>query len=204
MTTASPLAAGTGCKPTGSPTVRRKTSTPTTMDPSVFERAEHALCDHLRADGLTAEVVHRDSWFRAIIVTGEGEDDQVTVDLGYDYRANPPVRVDGIGPVLDVEDVVTGKVRAFYDRGVERDYSDIDSILTSERWTVADLYDKATGLFPGITREEFADRLNKADTLDPDEYAAIGISPTDLIALQRRLTAAGKTVTDPDDGNTKK
>lgn len=60
----------------------------------------------------------------------------------------PPIIIEDLGPVLDVEDIVTGKVRAFVDRGVERDYSDIASILNTHRWTIQDLYAKARSVFP--------------------------------------------------------
>ncbi len=81
--------------------------------------------------------------------------------LGYDYRQNPPVHVNGVGPVLDVEDIVTGKVRAFWTRGAERDFYDIDGILASDKWTIQNLYDKIAGLRPdeillrGAVKEEF-------------------------------------------------
>ncbi|MGH4001386.1 MAG: nucleotidyl transferase AbiEii/AbiGii toxin family protein, partial [Pseudonocardiaceae bacterium] len=110
------------------------------MDVEVFAAAEQALCARLEAAGLSTEVAGRNDWFRAILVTGASPDERVVVDLAYDYRAKPPIVVEGVGPVLDVEDIVTGKVRAFVDRGVERDYSDIASILNIRRWTVHDLY----------------------------------------------------------------
>lgn len=95
--------------------------------------------------------------------------------------------MEGIGPVLDVEDIVTGKVRAFVDRGVERDYSDIASILSTRRWTIHDLYAKARSVFPDITKQQFATRLTGADRLDPEEYAAIGIGPAAFARLRQHL-----------------
>lgn len=68
------------------------------MDPEVFAAAERALCDRIEAAGLTARVVGTNDWFRAVVVSGEGADEQVVIDLAYDYRANPPVIVEGIGP----------------------------------------------------------------------------------------------------------
>lgn len=164
------------------------------FDPAVFERAERALIALVEADGLTARVVKQEDVFRAILVTGE-DGEQVVVDLGYDYRENPPVRVKGIGPVLDIEDIVTGKVRALLERGAERDYSDIDNILSSGRWTPADLLAKGQTVFPDTTAASFAARLVRADRLDPEIYAAIGIRAVELFAMQERLSAAAQKLT---------
>lgn len=162
------------------------------MDPAVYEMAEADLIDGLRRSGLEANVVTHDDWFRAILVRDRSGGEEIVVDLGYDYRSHPPIHVGGVGPVLDPEDIVTGKVRAFLDRGVERDYSDIDSILSSGRWSIEDLYAKARTVFPRITRADMAAKLAGAVDLDPQEYAAIGISPSELLGMHRRLTAAGE------------
>lgn len=169
------------------------------FDPAVFERAEQALVALLEADGLIARVVKQEDVFRAIVVTG-ASGEKVVVDLGYDYRENPPVRVEGIGPVLDVEDIVTGKVRAFLERGAERDYSDVGSVLASGRWTTADLLEKGRSVFPETTAASFADRLRRADRLDTVNYAAIGIGPVELTALQERLSAAADELIGDEDG----
>lgn len=166
------------------------------LDVEVFAAAERALCERLEAAGLGAQVVSRDDWFRAILVSGPNPDDRVVVDLGYDYRENPPVTIEGIGPVLDVEDIVTGKVRALVDRGVERDYSDIGSILDAGQWTIHDLFGKAQSIFPNLTKAEFADRLGRADRLDLAEYAAIGIGPRGVADLTSRLNAAARQLLD--------
>ena len=160
------------------------------FDPEVFRRAEEALLQELWNTGLEAVVVKQDDVFRAILVTSP-DGDEVVVDLGYDYRDHPPVIVEGIGPVLDVEDIVTGKVRAFFERTTERDYSDIDRILTDGRWTPSHLLAKAQTVFPELTARDFAEKLSRAHTLDRLAYARIGVGPRAVAQLQERLNTAG-------------
>lgn len=163
--------------------------------PEVFERAERAFVTRLTDEGLQARVVKDEDVFRAILVTDPRTDETIVVDLGYDYRENPPVMVEGIGPVLDIEDIVTGKVRAFVERGAERDYSDLDRILADGRWSPQDILAKAKSVFPDTTALTLAEKLDRADQLDLENYSAIGIGPRSLTAMQRRLSAAGDRLT---------
>jgi hypothetical protein len=162
----------------------------TSQDPDVFAAAERDLVEALREHGLTATVVRRDSWFRQIVVTDSGTGEQVGLDLGYDYRKKPPVFVSGLGQVLDIEDVVTGKIRALVDRQAERDYVDIDAILSTGRWSTADLFTIIHEIRPELTEAGFLDILASAHDGDPDEYAALGLNPTDTFRLFDRLRRA--------------
>lgn len=164
------------------------------LDTSVFERAEHDLCEQLRAAGLRADVLHTDSWFRAISVTRPSDGEQVLVDLGYDYRQNPSVTIEGIGPVLDLDDVIMGKVRAFVERGAERDFSDIDRIIATGCRTPTELLQLALDLFPEFNSEQFGALLRQALHLDPAEYSAIGLGRRDVRAMHARLMAAADSV----------
>lgn len=80
------------------------------LDSAAFQRAETALCARLHDDGLSAEVTGRDDWFRGIRVTNPATGEVAVVDLNYDHRAHPPVTIGRIGPVLDAEDLVAGKL----------------------------------------------------------------------------------------------
>ena len=172
-------------------------SYPDKMDAGLFEAAGRDLTERFGAAGLAAETIKTDTWFRAIVVTEPTTKERLVVDLGYDYRQNPPVHVNGVGPVLDVEDIVTGKVRAFWTRGAERDFYDIDGILASDKWTIQNLYDKIAGLRPDeicsgvLSKKSFAAKLSSGHRLDPDEFAALGISLPDLRKVQGRLSNAG-------------
>ncbi|MCL5445225.1 MAG: nucleotidyl transferase AbiEii/AbiGii toxin family protein [Actinobacteria bacterium] len=160
-----------------------------TMDEDLFRRAEIDLVRALNAVGLNAEPVARDSWFRQIIITDPHTKDTISIDLGYDYRKHPPVVVQGVGPVLDIQDVVIGKVRALTDRQTERDYIDIDAILSSGRWTVHDLWTELHLIRPEWTIERFAATLRAAQEGDPDEYAALGMTREHVTEMSNRLCA---------------
>jgi len=59
-----------------------------------------------------------------------------------------------IGPVLDLEDAVGGKVCALASRVEPRDYADVAAAL--ERYSPARLIGLARRLDPGLTSEDFA------------------------------------------------
>ena len=170
------------------------------MDSAVFDSAERDLQRALADAGYEVETLKRDDWFRALVVSRAGSSEKLVIDLGYDYRQNPPVHINGIGPVLDLEDVVTGKIRAFWTRGAERDFYDVDRILASGRWTVRDLYSKIAELRPdevrsGVLSERtFANKMSSSHLLDPDEFAALGLSASDQRKMRRRLEIASKVL----------
>lgn len=162
----------------------------TSQDPRVFDSAERDLVAALREHGLSTSVVRRDSWFRQIVVTDPDTGEKVGLDLGYDYRKKPPVFVSGIGPVLDIDDVVVGKMRALVDRQAERDYVDTDAILATGRWTISDLYKIVHEIRPELTEDAFLAVLSSAHEGDPDEYAALGLTQTDMLKMFNRLRLA--------------
>jgi hypothetical protein len=87
-----------------------------TMDATVFDAAASAVARALRQAGYAVTTVAADSWFRALREIAETTGRAVAIDLGYDYRGHRPIPVAGAGPVLDLNDVVVGKVRACWDR----------------------------------------------------------------------------------------
>jgi hypothetical protein len=66
--------------------------------------------------------------------TGESSD----IQLGVNYRAFPPTRIE-MGLVLDVRDAVAGKMSALWSRGEVRDFIDIDAVVQSGRFTRQDV-----------------------------------------------------------------
>lgn len=167
------------------------------MDPQIYENAEHAVVAAIAGHGYTTQVMLRDSWFRQIIVTDPATNEDVGVDLGYDHRKNSPVFITGIGPVLDIHDVVTGKVRALVDRRAERDYMDIDAILRSGGWTVQPLLEILRDIRPELSPADFADILSKADEGDPEEYAALGMTLAAMQGMFSRLNAVAGSIRPP-------
>jgi hypothetical protein len=164
-----------------------------TTDVELFDRAEAAVTKALKKEGYSVIPGHIDSWFRELIVTDKATNDAVGIDLGYDYRKNEPVIIAGIGPVLDIEDVITGKVRAFWDRQAARDYLDIDAILASRRWSAVDLFAKLKEPRPEATLEAFAAKLGEAN-IDAAVYAEYGLSLAEVEGLCTRLSEAAASL----------
>ena len=159
-------------------------------DPQVYARAERSLVTALEGRGYSCLITHRDDWFRGIQVTDPGTGQQVVVDLGYDYRTTPPIVVENIGPVLGIEDLVLGKVRALVDRQAERDFMDVDAILQTGRWSPDDLYAKITAIRPELGREDFDLLLASSASGSPLTYGSLGLDSTSQAALHSRLETA--------------
>ncbi len=119
------------------------------------------------------------------IVTGPG-DAQMVLQLAYFDRGNDPVVMD-IGPVLDLEDVVGGKVCALASRVEPRDYADVAAAL--ERYSPAQLIRFARRLDPGLTLQDFADAGLRLDQMDDRVFAEIGLTNPDVARLREQLAA---------------
>ncbi len=158
------------------------------MDPNAFVKADRSICAALREDGLEAQVISSDSWFRQIIVSDPRSGERVSVDLGYDYRQHEPVIVSGVGPVVAVEDVILGKVRALSDRAAERDFFDVDAILTSGRWTAQDLYSIMKVIRPEWSMHQFQELLRSAHRGNPVVYESLGMNTEQIKAMCGRLS----------------
>ena len=111
---------------------------------------------------------------------------QMMLQLAYFDRGRQPVVMD-IGPVLDLEDVVGGKVCALASRVEPRDFADVAAAL--ERYTPAQLIGFARRLDQGLTGQDFADAGLRLDQMDDRAFAEIGLSPPDVTRLRERLAA---------------
>ena len=111
---------------------------------------------------------------------------QMMLQLAYFDRGRQPVVMD-IGPVLDLEDVVGGKVCALASRVEPRDFADVAAAL--ERYTPAQLIGFARRLDQGLTGQDFADAGLRLDQMDDRAFAKIGLSPPDVTRLRERLAA---------------
>jgi predicted nucleotidyltransferase component of viral defense system len=154
------------------------------FDQELFDRAETATLAALRARGYTAQVGHSDTWLRQILVNDPSTEEQVVLDLGQDYRQNPPVVVTGIGPVIDLPDAAASKARALNDRRAARDYLDIHALLSRTPWTAIRLFTVLRdNLRPTITVDEFAADLAAAGEQDSEDYYAYGLTDGDITRL---------------------
>jgi Nucleotidyl transferase AbiEii toxin, Type IV TA system len=119
------------------------------------------------------------------IVTAHGGQ-QVLLQMAYFGRGRDPVLMD-VGPVLDVEDAVGGKVCALASRIEPRDYADVAAALA--RYRPGQLIRFARRLDPGLTGRDFADAGLRLDQMSDARFAAIGLSQTDVTALRERFAA---------------
>lgn len=117
------------------------------------------------------------------IVTAPGGE-QMMLQLSYFDRARGPVIMD-VGPVLDVEDVVGGKVCALAGRAAERDY--VDTAAAMDRYSVDELIGFARRLDPGLSDEDFADAGRRLDRMDDEAFERYGLGPRDVTRLRERL-----------------
>jgi hypothetical protein len=109
---------------------------------------------------------------------------QMTLQMAYFQRERSPVVME-FGPVLDVEDVLGGKVAALASRADEVDY--VDTAAALDRYSVAELIGLAKRLDPGLTDEDFADAGQRLDQLSDRRFAAAGLSPDEVARLRDRL-----------------
>jgi hypothetical protein len=112
---------------------------------------------------------------------------QMMLQMSYFDRGHQPVIMD-IGPVLDLDDVVGGKVCALASRAVERDYVDTAAAL-GRGYSVEQLIGLARALDPGLTAEDFADAGGRLDRLDDAAFARYGLSAQDVAQIRARFAA---------------
>jgi nucleotidyltransferase AbiEii toxin of type IV toxin-antitoxin system len=116
---------------------------------------------------------------------------QMMLQMSYFDRGHQPVIMD-IGPVLDLDDVVGGKVCALASRAVERDYVDTAAAL-ARGYSVEQLIGLARALDPGLTAEDFADAGGRLDHLADEAFARYGLSPRDVAQIRTRFAAWPRT-----------
>jgi predicted nucleotidyltransferase component of viral defense system len=119
------------------------------------------------------------------IVTAPGGE-QMMLQMAYFDRDCPPVIMD-IGPVLDLEDVVGGKVCALASRAEPRDY--LDTAAALGRYSIEQVIGFARRLDPGLTDRDFADAGRRLDQWGDGVFASFRLSPRDIGLLRERFAA---------------
>lgn len=119
-----------------------------------------------------------------IITAPNGE--QMALQLAYFDRARAPVVTD-VGPVLDVEDVIGGKVCALASRAYERDY--LDTAAALERYSPSELIGLARRLDPGLEARDFAEAVQRLDRMPDSAFAPFGLTRQDVTGLRERFAA---------------
>jgi hypothetical protein len=119
------------------------------------------------------------------IVTAPGGE-QMLLQLAYFDRARKPVVMD-VGPVLDLEDVVGGKMCALASRVEPRDYVDVAAALG--RYSMEQMIGFARRLDPGLTDSDFADAARRLDQWGDRVFGSFGLGPEDVALLRERFAA---------------
>jgi hypothetical protein len=109
---------------------------------------------------------------------------QMMLQMAYFDRSSQPVIME-FGPVLDLEDVIGGKVSALATRAVPRDY--LDTAAALERYTVAELIGFARRLDPGLTDRDFADAGRRLEQVDDGWFASLGLGGEEVAVLRERF-----------------
>jgi hypothetical protein len=112
---------------------------------------------------------------------------RMMLQMSYFDRGRQPVVMD-VGPVLDLDDVVGGKVVALASRAVERDYIDTAAAL-QRGYSVGELIGLARELDQGLTAEDFADAGRRLDHLDDEAFARYDLGPQDVARIRERFAA---------------
>ena len=158
--------------------------------PAAADAVEAALCRagfeaerQDKADGLAGIFEGMGEGLAEWIVTAPGGE-QMMLQMAYFDRSRGPVIMD-VGPVLDLEDVVGGKVCALAGRAAERDY--VDTAAAMDRYSVDELIGFARRLDPGLSDEDFADAGRRLDRMDDEAFERYGLGPRDVTRLRERL-----------------
>jgi len=123
-----------------------------------------------------------------IVTAPSGE--QMLLQMAYFERARRPVIMD-IGPVLDLEDVVGGKVCALASRVEPRDY--VDTAAAMSRYSAAQMIGFARRLDPGLADADFADAARRLDQWGDGVFASFGLSRRQVALLRKRFAAWPRT-----------
>lgn len=115
------------------------------------------------------------------------------VELAYDWRSESPARFD-IGPVLDRDDVVAGKVLALWGRQEARDYIDVHAALASGEYTEGDSFQLAQRADAGFDQHTFGQALLGVDHAQDADFVIYGVGLHDVVVLRNRLRSWGEVL----------
>jgi len=142
-----------------------------------------------KADGLAYIFEGMDDGLAEWIITAAGGE-QMMLQMAYFDRSRGPVTMD-VGPVLDLEDVVGGKVCALASRAYDRDY--VDTAAALGRYSVDQVIGFARRLDPGLEDRDFSDAGRRLDRMEDEAFARFGLTPRDVAVLRARFAAWPRT-----------
>jgi Nucleotidyl transferase AbiEii toxin, Type IV TA system len=103
------------------------------------------------------------------------------LQMAYFDRAGQPVTMD-VGPVLNLEDVVGGKVCALASRAEPRDY--VDTAAALSHYSIDQVIAFAGRLDPGLEERDFADAGRRLDRWGDAIFAPFGLGPDEVAGLR--------------------
>lgn len=159
-----------------------------------YPEAISTLIEHLDSCGYHVTITRNNPGFTQFVATTPAGTD-LQVDLGVDWRAHAPVRLE-VGPVLSLEDTVGSKIAALYSRGYTRDYLDVDTIRSTNTFSDTKLIDLLKERDLGYEPELFSQCLRWATRLSAAETMNYGISETQLVEIQRRFVKWADSIDD--------
>jgi hypothetical protein len=112
------------------------------------------------------------------------------LQMSYFDRDREPVTMD-IGPVLDLEDVVAGKVIALASRAAERAYVDTAAAIDLG-YSIGQLIGLARQLDPGLDDRDFAEVGDRLDRIDDEDFAHY-LDRADVARLRERFAGWPRT-----------
>ncbi|TVZ05710.1 hypothetical protein EAS64_14560 [Trebonia kvetii] len=174
-----------------------------TQDVDLFtneERGVEAAADSVEAElrkaGFGAEREDKNAGLADIFEgMGEGlaewtvtapDGERMMLQMAYFDRAAQPVAME-VGPVLNIEDVVGGKVCALAGRAEPRDY--IDTAAALQRYSIEQVIGFARRLDPGLEDRDFADAARRLDRWGDTVFAPFGLEPADIARLRAAFAA---------------
>jgi hypothetical protein len=156
---------------------------------SSVEAALHDAGFAAEREGTTAELADlfdgvAEGLAEWIVTAPDGQ--RTMLQMAYFDRAAQPVTMD-VGPVLNLEDVVGGKVCALVGRAEPRDYIDTAAALTL--YTLDQVIAFARRLDPGLDDRDFADAGRRLDRWGDSVFAPFGLGPADVAELRAAFAA---------------
>lgn len=159
------------------------------------EAAAGAVEDSLQAAGFQAERRDKTGGLADVfpgmgdglaewMITGPGGR-RMLLQISYFDRSHDPVTMD-VGPVLDLDDVVAGKVVALASRAAERDYVDTAAAMDCG-YSISQLISLARALDPGLEERDFAEAGDRLDRIEDDDLARYGLDASGIARLRERF-----------------
>lgn len=165
----------------------------TRRGPDVFNQARNSVQDALDEAGWNTSVTRNHPEFVVLLAENRTTGAEISIDLGVDWRAHPPVTLD-VGPVLDIKDAVSAKLVALFSRRETRDVLDVDSIRRHRQFSDNALLAMATDRDPGFDRDILRATIASFTENDSRTAGRYGVSKEEWLGVLTRLSQAFSSV----------